>query len=279
MNKTKEYLKLGVTIVALTLGLINLSGTINRISLINSDYYIKRHPIIDKTKATNYNDSIGDLFLDDYMDDGTGNVVSANKYDSDVRKTSIIYDNGFKFESIIIGENNLNYSYVVNCFGELDNKNNLFTFEDGYISLSNETEAGLYSDGKYYKAVRDDELKTEIVTNDKNKTIEISETGQKSSMKRMYLFDHRIADEWTKNAIVTKDAIQLSNGADNIYIYPTENELYLSDNLIPANVIIYDTGKTSEGYNVYMMLDQLHMFEVLAENTDDIQTAFKEGSR
>ena len=33
------------------------------------------------------------------------------------------------------------------------------------------------------------------------------------------MFDHNIAEEWTKEVIITDDVVSLSNGEDTVYIY------------------------------------------------------------
>lgn len=235
---------------------------------------------IDNTKADNVWTSTG-TYIDPTlkMDEESGGIIS-DTAEVDDKYTNIRFDGeNFYIETLVIGDGTNNYSYTVNKTGEYSNVENLFVFENGYIGISDTKEAGLYTDGTYYKAVKDDELKTEIVTDNKDETLEISNTEKSVNVKRYYLFNHRIDDTWSKEILMTSDAVRISNGTDYIYIYYLQDDLVMNNNLLDSNLIISKSGTTSNGYNVYYVIDEYKTFELLAKSDADVLEAFKEGAK
>lgn len=119
------------------------------------------------------------------------------------------------------------YTFAVNGPVNYSNSDNYFFTGDTYVYLTDQPQGcGLYSndDETEFEAVQqlDENAYVRIKGNDLDHIKDILSNIYVSDGITYQMFDHNIAEEWTKEVIITDDVVSLSNGEDTVYIYHNE---------------------------------------------------------
>lgn len=192
---------------------------------------------------------------------------------------NVKYKDGFYLESYVVEneaikvnvtENDEHFNYSLG----LDK----VCAENFEVSLSENEKNQTYTDGTLYKTVKGlegQQISATTDSEDSSKNICENEASIVDSYT-VEVFDHKIADNWGAGLKVNNDSLELSNGDEHIYIYYLSDEpvIYDQNDVLNTSAIISKTGKTSDGYNVYLMFDQTVLFEVLAPSDEALEEAF-----
>ena len=147
--------------------------------------------------------------------------------------TTIKYNTDEMFEgertiivnTLTVPYNNKFYTFVVNGPVNYVNTDTHFYVGDIYIELTgNEEECGLYQEENLIEAVQqlDENTYIHLAGNDLDSIKNLLSNVYISDGTSYQMFDHKIADEWTKEVVITEDVISFSNDEDTIYIYHNE---------------------------------------------------------
>ena len=202
------------------------------------------------------------------------------KHDVYSLNTNIAYiEGGFILKSVVLKNDN-GMVEVKNLNKRCDYTSNpdRIIGEDFEIYLTQNEKQGIHTSNEYTKVVRGkNEFQVAVICEKESDAVAIADNIYlKDYDENIEIFDHKIAKEWSNNCVMSIDAIELKNGEDKIYIYPTDLEYAFYENdLLNTNAVIFRTDKTaSNGYKVYLMNDQMKMFEVLAKDDSVLESAF-----
>ena len=202
------------------------------------------------------------------------------KHDVYSLNTNIAYtEDGFILKSVVLKNDN-GIVEVKNLNKRCDYTSNpdRIVGEDFEIYLTQNEKQGIHTSNEYTKVVRGkNEFQVAVICKTKDEVLSIADNIYLKDLdENIEIFDHKIEKEWSKNCAMSVDTIKLENNEDIIYIYPTDLDYAFYENdLLNTNAVIFRTDKiASNGYKVYLMNDQMKMFEVLAKDDAVLESAF-----
>ena len=119
------------------------------------------------------------------------------------------------------------YTFTVNGPVNYSSSDNYFFTGETFVSLIDQPQGcGLYSndDETEFEAIQqiDENAYVRAKGSDLDHIKDILSNVYVSDGITYQMFDHNIAEEWTKEVIITDDVVSLSNGEDTVYIYHNE---------------------------------------------------------
>lgn len=149
-----------------------------------------------------------------------GTVIKYNTIEGFEGKRTLMVNN------VTLLFNDRYYTFAINDSLNYKSDNDYFYTGDILVSLvsRDEREYGVYEDDDVVISVEQLDEKTDIII--KGKDLD----SIKTVLSNIYLsdsiyyqmFDHEIAEEWTKEVIITDDVVSFFNGEDTVYIYHNE---------------------------------------------------------